>query len=178
MCAFVCMLICVFDSRGAKLFLTVVVQTDPKYLSFPVELLVSLFHKVNERGRGRDIVSVIHSESAEIAVWDIVDVKEGWMRLMEQSEWSLIILGNASVSHSPSLSFIFWSMLVSLGWSRWELNADKDSRWTQQSLYQHTCPLIHFVQMWDSLVLSKASSPLQNEVSGYDKITFLWLCGA
>lgn len=75
--------------------------------------------------------------------------KEGWMRLMEQSEWSLIILGNASVSHSPSVSFIFWSMLVSVGWSRWKLNADKDSRGTQRSVYQHTCPLIHLVQMWD-----------------------------
>lgn len=104
----------VFDSRKAKLFLTVV-QADPNYLSFPIELLVGSFHKVNERGRERDVVSVIHSESAEIAVWDVVDVKEGWMSLMEQSEWSLIILGNASVSHSPSLSFIFRSMLVSLG---------------------------------------------------------------
>lgn len=101
------MCVWVFDSRGAKLFLTVVVQADPKYLSFPIELLVDSFHKVNERGRERDIVYVIHSESAEIAVWDVVDVKEGWMRLMEQSEWSLIILGNASVSHSPSLLFIF-----------------------------------------------------------------------
>lgn len=49
-------------------------------------------------------MSVIHLESAEIAVWEDVDEteeeKEGWMKLMKQSEWSLIILGNASVSSS------------------------------------------------------------------------------
>lgn len=54
------------------------------------------------------VVSVIHSEPAEAAVWEVVAEtrEEGWMGLMEQSELSLIILGNASVSHSHT-SVIF-----------------------------------------------------------------------